>query len=133
MDRRDDRSGKDRPRPRILVVEHDILVRTLVAAYLRECGYDVVEVGMGAEAIAVLQSDLRVDIVFSEVRLPGGLDGFGLAQWVRRACPGTKIILTAGAERTANDAGHLCENGPILAKPYDHAELARRIRAITAP
>jgi CheY-like chemotaxis protein len=119
-------------RPRILVVEHDILVRTVVAAYLRECGYDVVESAKAEEAIAVLQSDVRIDIVFSEVSLPGGLDGFGLAQRVRREHPGIKVILTAGPERTASSAGDLCEQGPILAKPYDHAELARRIRSLTA-
>jgi CheY-like chemotaxis protein len=127
----DDTSGTDRQRPRVLVVEHDILVRTVVAAYLRECGYDVAEVGNGVEAVAVLQSDLRIDIVFSEVGLPGGLDGFGLAQWVRRERPSVKVILTAGSDRTASAAGDLCEHGPVLAKPYDHAELARRIRSLT--
>ena len=128
----DDTSGtRNGGAPRVVVVEHDILVRTVVAAYLRECGYDVVEVAQATEAIAVLQSDIRVDIVFSEVGLSGGLDGFGLAQWVRRERPSVKVILTAGSERTANAAGDLCEHGPILAKPYDHAELARRIRSLT--
>jgi DNA-binding response OmpR family regulator len=119
-------------RPCVLVVEHDILVRTVVAAYLRQCGYAVVECGNAQEAMAVLQSDVAIDIVFSEVGLAGELDGFGLAQWVRRERPSVKVILTAGSERTANAAGDLCENGPVLAKPYDHAELARRIRSLTA-
>jgi DNA-binding response OmpR family regulator len=118
--------------PRILVVDHDILVRTVVAAYLRECGYEVVECGKGEEAVEVLQSDMRIDVVFAEVTLAGTLDGFGLAQWVRRQRPSVKVVLTAGSERTASSAGELCEQGPILAKPYDHAELARRIRSLTA-
>jgi DNA-binding response OmpR family regulator len=127
----DDIEKPERP-PRVLVVEHDILVRTVVAAYLRQCGYAVIECGSSEEAIIVLQSDVAIDVVFSEVGLPGELDGFGLAQWVRRQRPSVKVILTIGPERTANAAGNLCENGPILAKPYDHAELARRIRALTA-
>ena len=118
-------------RPRILVVEHDILVRTVVATYLRECGYAVVECGTAQEALTVLHSDVSIDVVFSGVGLPGGLDGFGLAQRVRRERPGVKVVLTAGPERTASAAGDLCEQGPTLAKPYDHAELARRIRSLT--
>ena len=118
------------PPPRILVVEDDILVRTVVAAYLRECGYEVAEAGNADEAIHVMQSEMTVDIVFADVGLPGRMDGFGLAQWVRRSRPDIKIILTAGAQRTAKAAGDLCEDGPMLAKPYDHAELARRIRTL---
>jgi CheY-like chemotaxis protein len=116
--------------PRILVVEPDILARTLVAAYLRECGYQVDEAATGEEALAVLESGRAIDIVFAEVNLPGTLDGFTLAQRARRARSAVKVILTTGAERTADQAGRLCEHGPLLAKPYDHADLARRIRAL---
>ncbi len=120
------------PPPTILVVEDDVLVRILVAAYLRECGFDVIEANSADEAIRVLQAGVRVDIVFSDIQMPGSMDGFGLAQWVRRERPGLKIILTSGAARTAKAAGDLCETGPILAKPYDHAELESRIRALLA-
>ena len=116
---------------RILVVEPDILARTLVAAYLRDCGYKVDEAADGEEALSVLESGRAIDIVFTEVALPGTLDGFTVAQRVRRARPGIEVILTTGAERTADQAGRLCEHGPLLAKPYDHADLARRIRALT--
>jgi DNA-binding response OmpR family regulator len=120
------------PPPAVLVVEDDVLVRTVVAAYLRECGFDVVEAGGADEAIRVLEADIRVDIVFSDVNMPGRMDGFGLAQWLRRERPGLKVILTTGAGRAVKEAGELCEYGPILAKPYDHAELERRIRALLA-
>ena len=120
------------PPPAILVVEDDVLVRTLVAGYLRECGYDVVEAGSADEAIRVLDAGMRTDIVFSDVNMPGSMDGFGLAQWLRRERPALKIILTSGATRTAKEAADLCEHGPILAKPYHHTELARRIRALLA-
>lgn len=120
------------PPPTILVVEDDVLVRNLVAAYLRECGFDVVEANSADEAIRVLQAEARMDIVFSDVNMPGTMDGFGLAQWVRRERPWLKVILTSGAARTAKEAGYLCETGPVLAKPYDHAELERHIRTLLA-
>lgn len=123
-------TDRTEPPPRLLVVEPDILTRTLVAAYLRECGYDVIEAAHGEEALEVLRSSQPIDILFSEVSLPGRQDGFSLAQWVRRERPETRVVLTAGAERTADQAGRLCEHGPLLAKPYEHAELARRIRAL---
>ena len=120
------------PPPTILVVEDDVQVRNLLAAYLRECGFDVVEANSADEAIRLLQAEVRIDIVFSDVNMPGTMDGFGLAQWVRRERPWLKVILTSGAARTAKEAGHLCETGPVLAKPYDHAELERHIRTLLA-
>lgn len=120
------------PPPTILVVEDDVLVRNLVAAYLRECGFDVIEANSADEAIRVLQADVAVDIVFSDIQMPGSMDGFGLVRWVRRERPRLKVILTSGAAHTAKAAGDLCEHGPILAKPYDHAELERHIRGLLA-
>jgi CheY-like chemotaxis protein len=120
------------PPPTILVVEEDVLVRNVVAAYLRECGFDVIEANGADEAIRVMEAEVRVDIVFSDIQMPGSMDGFGLAQWVRRERPWLKVILTSGAARTARAAGDLCEDGPILAKPYDHAELERHIRTLLA-
>jgi CheY-like chemotaxis protein len=118
--------------PVILVVEDEVLVRSIVAAYLRERGFDVIEASGADEAIRVLQAGVRVDIVFSDVNMPGSMDGFGLAQWVRRERPWLKVILTSGAARPAGAAGDLCETGPVLAKPYDHAELEQHIRALLA-
>jgi CheY-like chemotaxis protein len=118
------------PPPTILVVEDEILVRTVIAAYLRDCGFDVVEAGNAEEAVRVLEASIRVDIVFSDVNMPGRLDGFGLVQWLRRERPGLKIILTSGAAQAVKDASDLCAHVPILAKPYDYAELARQLRAL---
>jgi phosphohistidine phosphatase SixA len=61
------------------------------------------------------------------------MDGFGLAQWVRRERPWLKMILTSGAARTAEEAAQVNMYGPILAKPYDHAALERYIRALLEP
>ena len=74
--------------------------------------------------------DIPADVL--ELGRKSILDGFGLAQWLRRERPGLKVILTSGAARTAKEAGDLCEHGPMLAKPYDHAELERHIRTLLA-
>ena len=121
-----------KPPPTVLVVVDEVLVRMAVSEYLRECGYNVVETGDAHEAIEVMTSDVAVDVVFSDIAMPGSLDGFGLAQWIRRERPDIKVVLSSGAARSAKAAGELCEHGPMLAKPYRHADLERRIRALLA-
>ena len=119
-------------RPTVLVVEDEVLIRMAVSDYLRECGFHVVEAGSADEAIEILKSDTAVDIVFSDVNMPGKMDGFGLAQWIRRERPQLKVILTSGVTRKAKEAGSLCEDGPVLAKPYHHGDLERQIRQLLA-
>ncbi len=118
--------------PTILIVENDVLVRMAVSAYLRECGFKVVEARTAVEALEVFRSDIAIDVLFCEVAIPGDMDGFGLAHWTRRERPQTKVVLTSGVSRAAKEAGSLCEHGPLLAKPYDHRDLERRIRRMLA-
>ena len=118
--------------PTILIVENEVLIRMAVAAYLRECGFKVVEARTAAEALRVFESDTTIDVLFCGVSIPGDMDGFGLAQWVRREQPQTKVILTSSVRRSAEEAGTLCKEGPHLAKPYDHRDLERRIRRLLA-
>ncbi|HTR88124.1 MAG TPA: response regulator [Reyranella sp.] len=106
----------------VLVVEDEILVRLTIAAYLRDCGYEVLEAGHAGEAIRVLEAGLLVDAVFSDVNMPGGMDGFGLAAWISAHRPYVKIMLTSGHPR------NLADEGPsVLAKPYRYEEVARRL------
>ncbi len=109
------------------------MARTAIAAYLRDCGYRVIETASADEAIVIL-NDLKiaVDIVFSVVRMPGSLDGFGLAKWVREHRPGVVIILTGSMEKAASAAGELCENGPHLKKPYEPQQVVEWIRRLRA-
>ena len=118
--------------PTILIVENEVLIRMAVAAYLRECGFKVVEARTAAEALRVFESDTTIDVLFCGVSIPGDMDGFGLAQWVRRERPQTKVILTSSVRRSAEEAGTLCKDGPQRAKPYDHRDLERRIRRLLA-
>jgi CheY-like chemotaxis protein len=121
----------DTPLQTILVVEDEVLIRLVVAEYLRECGYRVHEAVSAAEAILILQApEVSIDIVFSDVEMPGDMDGFGLARWVRTHMPDTQVILTSGAERSADIAGTLCEAGPLMKKPYHTQEVVDRIRQL---
>ncbi len=126
------RSGASSTQPGVLIVESDVIVRTAVAAYLRECGYRVAEAGNSGEAKHILESGIAIDVLFTVVELPDEQDGFALATWVRREKPGIKVVLTSGVARAAAQAGELCEHGPVLAKPYDHVSLERHIRRLLA-
>ncbi len=70
------------------MVEAEVLVRLSISQYLRDCGYRVIEAASTDEAILVLQDGVRVDIVLTDVQMPGAMDGFGLSQWVRSNRPG---------------------------------------------
>jgi CheY-like chemotaxis protein len=119
--------------PTVLVVEDEVLIRLVIADYLRECGYRVHEAANAAEAVAVLESGtVAIDIVFSDVLMPGDMDGFGLARWVRSHQPNVRVILTSSVERSADIAATLCEAGPLLEKPYEPHGVVDRIRQLIA-
>lgn len=122
------------PAETVLVVEDEVLIRLVIAEYLRHCGYTVHEAASADEAMTVLNSPgIAVDLVFSDVDMPGSsMDGFGLARWVRAHHPGVNVILTSGAARSVELAGQLCEEGPLLAKPYEPAAALDRIKQLLA-
>ena len=104
----------------ILVVDDDVLVRMVIAGYLRECGFKVIEAVDADEAITVLeQPGVHVDVVFSDVEMPG-MDGFALTKWIRGARPDIAVILAGTPARAIDAAADLCKSGPDLAKPYEH-------------
>ena len=78
----------------ILLVEGDVLVRMPISQYLRDCGYKVIEAANAEEAMTVLShKETTIDIVFTDIEMPGAVDGFGLAQWVRQHRPGLEVLL----------------------------------------
>jgi DNA-binding NtrC family response regulator len=82
------------PRATILIVEDEVLVRWAIADYLQDCGFKVLSASSAEEAIdALRQYALEIDIVFSDVRMPGPMDGFGLAAWIRKHRPEVAVIL----------------------------------------
>lgn len=117
----------------VLVVEDEVLIRMVISEYLRDCGYRVIEAASADEALLVLQqTDLKVDVVLSDVEMPGSMDGFGLAQWVRQHRKDLDIILVGNAARAADAAADLCESAPTLGKPYEPQAVVGRIRRLLA-
>jgi CheY-like chemotaxis protein len=113
--------------PVILVAEDDALIRLCVAEHLRENGYEVVEACSGDEALAVFAASKAVDVVFSDVRMPGATDGAKLAHWVRENRPGTHVILASGYfPKAADEAG---KDVVFIPKPYEPETVVRAIRA----
>jgi CheY-like chemotaxis protein len=116
----------------ILVVEDDVLVRMPIAQYLRVCGYKVVEAVNADEAIAVLlHQETVVDVVFSDIEMPGSIDGFGLAKWIREHRPGLDVVLAGTVPRTVECAKKLCEAGSVP-KPYEAQVVHNHIRRLLA-
>ena len=81
---------------RILVVEDEVLIRMLVADELRDADYDVVEAGNADEALELLGTLAPVDLIISDVRMPGTIDGLGLLAAVKTKCPKLPFIVTSG-------------------------------------
>jgi CheY-like chemotaxis protein len=116
----------------ILVVEDDVLVRMPIAQYLRDCGYKVIEAASGDEAMAVLlHREIVVDVVFSDIEMPGAVDGFGLAKWIREHRPGLDVVLAGTIPRTVECAKELCEEGSVP-KPYEAKAVHNHIRRLLA-
>jgi CheY-like chemotaxis protein len=119
------------PAKTVLVVDSEIVVRMTVSEYLRSCGYRVIEAADGEEAVTVLQdAGLPIDVVLSEVDLRGEMDGFQLASWIRDRRSQAAVILAGTPARAAKVAGDLCEEGPLLSKPYDPQLVLDRIKRL---
>jgi CheY-like chemotaxis protein len=111
----------------VLVVEDEVFVRMVISDYLRGCGYKVIEAADADEALMVLQHEgIRIDVVFSDVEMPGSMDGFGLARWVRANRPGLDVILAGTVPGAAGAAEKLCE-ATHLPKPYESQAVVERI------
>jgi DNA-binding response OmpR family regulator len=116
-------------RPVIMVLEADVIVRTEVAEFLRECGYKVIEGITANDLWVIVDAKVKLDIVFSEVNLPGETDGFTVARRIRQTYPEIDVILTSSVESAAEKVKDLCDEGP-LKKPYRAEEVAARIHLL---
>ncbi|SFO30019.1 PAS domain S-box protein [Sphingomonas sp. OK281] len=117
----------------VLIVEDEIAIRQLVAEVLVEAGYRVLEASNGPGGVAVLRSDERIDLLITDVGLPGGLNGRQVADAGRAVRPMLKVLFVTGyAANAAVGAGHLEEGMEVLTKPFNIADLEQRIRRILA-
>jgi CheY-like chemotaxis protein len=115
----DDDVADHRPPPEtILFVEDEVLIRMDMAEFLRQSGYRVSEAANVAEAIDALNSKFAVDLVVTDVRMPGNMDGFALAEWVRANRAGVEVILCSGDAEAKDRATQSQTLGAFLSKPY---------------
>ncbi len=119
--------AQERPR-RILIVEDEVLVRTVIAEAARDAGYRVTEAGSAQAALDFLASGKAVDLVFTDINMPG-MDGVTLARRIKADHPRVKVILTSGQALPAGGR----RLGIFIAKPYSIADVLAKVgRAIDA-
>ena len=115
----------------VLVVDDEPSVRMLVAEVLADLGYIAVEAADGAAGLRVLQSDARVDLLVTDVGLPGGLNGRQLADAARAARPELRVLFITGyAENSVLSHGQLEPGMHVMTKPFAMEALASRIREL---
>ena len=112
----------------VLIVEDDPLLRMLSGEMIEEDGYDVVEAGHADEAILILESRPDIDIVFTDINMPGSMDGLKLAHYVRDRWPPVRIITTSGRSALALDV--LPSNSQFLPKPYQSSDLTAALHRL---
>jgi|SRR5580704_8740770 DNA-binding NtrC family response regulator len=117
--------------PSVLVVEDDFWVRAVAVAHLEESGFSIMEAQTADEAMVILSDDRSIAAVFSDVQMPGRMDGIALAQWLARTCPNVKVLLTSGRMDPAKSMESV--GWRFIAKPYSLEEMERELRNLLAP
>jgi CheY-like chemotaxis protein len=115
----------------ILIVEDEYLVRMSAAAMMEGAGYDVLEAGNADEAIRLLESHPDIDIVFTDIEMPGSMNGLKLAHAVTGRWPPIRVITTSGRFRLRE--GDLPTGGRFLAKPYSAGQILGALREMGTP
>jgi CheY-like chemotaxis protein len=117
----------------VLVVDDEPTVRMLVIDVLEELGYVALEATDGASGLRVLQSDRRIDLLITDVGLPGGMNGRQVADAGRQVRPDLKVLFITGyAENAVVGNGHLAPGMQVMIKPFAMETLASRIKALIA-
>jgi nitrogen-specific signal transduction histidine kinase/ActR/RegA family two-component response regulator len=112
----------------VLVIDDEPTVRMLIAEVLQEAGYVAIEAEDGPSGLKILQSDVRVDLLITDVGLPGGMNGRQVADAARLNRPNLKVLFVTGfAENAAVGNGHLETGMEVITKPFVMTELAIKI------
>jgi len=123
-------------RPVVLIVEDDFLIRMNAAEMIAQAGFDVVEAANADEAIVILEGvilegRLDITIVFTDIQMPGSMDGLKLAAAIRGRWPPIKIVATSGLVNVRQD--DLPEGGRFLPKPYSPEQIILTLRELANP
>jgi CheY-like chemotaxis protein len=114
--------------PLVLVVEDEVLVRLTAVSLLEEAGFNTLEAGSADEAIALLEVRKDIRVVFTDINMPGSMDGLRLAHAIRHRWPPIELVLTSGHIRVGNE--DMPERGLFLGKPYEASDLVQTVRSL---
>ena len=114
----------------VLIVEDEALVRLTAVGMIEEAGFEALEATNADEAILLLEARRDITVVFTDIEMPGSMDGLRLAEAVRGRWPPIKIIATSG--RYVVRDGDLPSGGLFLAKPYSSDQISSALRNLTA-
>ena len=117
----------------VLIIDDEPTVRMLVTEVLEGLGYAAIEAADGVSGLKVLQSDVRIDLLITDVGLPGGMNGRQMADIARQSRPKLRVLFITGyAENAAIGHGHLEPGTQALTKPFSMEALASRVKSIIA-
>jgi CheY-like chemotaxis protein len=116
-------------RPVVLIVEDEFLLRMHAVEMVAAAGFAVVEAASADEAIEILEARSDITVVFTDIQMPGSMDGLKLARAVRGRWPPIKIVATSG--RLNVGEGDLPDGGRFLPKPYSAVEVSGVLRQVT--
>jgi PAS domain S-box-containing protein len=132
-------SADKRPRPEVatptgdetvLVVEDNPNVRKTVVRQLHDLGYKTIEAESGGSALQMVKDGAEFDLLLTDVIMPGGMTGYELADELRQARPGLKILFTSGYTELATAREQTALKDPLLSKPYRKQDLGRAVRSV---
>jgi len=112
----------------VLVIDDEPIVRMLIIETVEEAGFTALEAQDGPSGLKILQSDARIDLLVTDVGLPGGMNGRQVADAARVTRPELKVLFVTGyAENAAVANGYLGPNMAVVTKPFVMADLAKKI------
>ena len=115
---------------KILVVDDELRVRKTAVRILRKLGYEVIEASSGEDALDSIKENKNIELMFSDIMMPGGMSGRQLASIVSMEYPEIKIQLTTGFENVDITKNNADADFPLLKKPYDQRDLATTLREL---
>ena len=115
--------------PVILIVEDEFLLRMDSAELIENAGFEVIQAGNADEAIEILKARSGIHVVFTDIQMPGSMDGLKLARFVRNRWPPIKIVATSALLRVEDD--DLPAGSVFLPKPYRGTEVVATLRQLT--
>lgn len=127
---KDEKPKAEKPKDLVLVVEDEFLIRMNSADMIRDFGFEVIEATDADEAVSLLESNPAIRVVFTDIQMPGSMDGLLLASVVRDRWPPVALLITSGKVRPPRD--DMPAGARFLPKPYSPWQLKEQLHSLTA-